>query len=94
MAMTHGLEGWCTDPLETHEERWLSWGKPTQLVRDQGVESMDQPAGPTKVEAVAVSWGAPDSLGQDLLRIDRPIVDRSRQSQRISVAVLTGMSLR
>jgi hypothetical protein len=36
-------EGWYTDPYQRHEARWLSEGKPTKLVRDDGVESYDEP---------------------------------------------------
>jgi hypothetical protein len=37
------LEGWCTDPYELHEARWLSNGKPTKLVRDGEATSYDEP---------------------------------------------------
>jgi hypothetical protein len=93
MAVTHGLEGWCTDPMEMHEERWLSWGEPTRLVRDHGVESSDEPHGPEMVEAIAVQWGEPASSGEDLLRTHDRVTDKTQQSQRISLAVLTGISL-
>ena len=36
-------QGWFTDPYRRHEARWLSDGKPTMLVRDQGVETYDDP---------------------------------------------------
>lgn len=36
-------EGWFTDPYGIHEARWLSEGRPTQLVRDSGSESYDKP---------------------------------------------------
>ena len=91
--MTHGLEGWCTDPMGIHDERWLSWGKPTQLVRDHGVESLDEPQGPSVGEASAVQWGESARSGQDLLRTDRPVRDKTQQSQRISLAVMTGISM-
>jgi hypothetical protein len=38
-------EGWCPDPFGRHEARWLSGGEPTDLVRDGGVESHDEPPG-------------------------------------------------
>jgi hypothetical protein len=37
------VEGWFTDPFGRHEARWLSFGEPTKLVRDGGVESYDEP---------------------------------------------------
>ena len=36
-------EGWCPDPFGRHEVRWISNGSPTNLVRDGGVESHDDP---------------------------------------------------
>jgi hypothetical protein len=36
-------EGWFTDPFGRHEARWLSFGKPTKLVRDGAVEAYDEP---------------------------------------------------
>jgi hypothetical protein len=36
-------EGWFTDPFGRHEARWLSFGKPTKLVRDGEVEGYDEP---------------------------------------------------
>jgi hypothetical protein len=40
---TSELEGWCTDPFGRHEARWMSQGRPTKLVRDNGVESYEEP---------------------------------------------------
>ena len=39
----HKEEGWYTDPFARHEERWMSNGQPTKLVRDQGKVSQDEP---------------------------------------------------
>jgi hypothetical protein len=36
-------QGWCRDPYGNHDERWFSGGQPTNLVRDQGTESYDEP---------------------------------------------------
>ncbi len=36
-------EGWYVDPYGIHEARWISAGKPTELVRDGGKESKDAP---------------------------------------------------
>jgi hypothetical protein len=36
-------EGWYRDPFAIHEDRWMSQGRPTKLVRDGGVESYDPP---------------------------------------------------
>jgi len=37
------LEGWYTDPFDRHEARWMSAGKPTELVRDGRAEAHDPP---------------------------------------------------
>jgi hypothetical protein len=37
------LQGWHRDPFGNHGERWFSDGRPTNLVRDQGTESYDEP---------------------------------------------------
>jgi hypothetical protein len=36
-------EGWHLDPYKLHTDRWISNGRPTKLVRDDGVESYDPP---------------------------------------------------
>ena len=38
-----GLQGWAEDPFRLHEQRYFSAGRPTKLVRDDGVESYDEP---------------------------------------------------
>jgi hypothetical protein len=35
--------GWYRDAYGSHDDRWVSGGKPTNLVRDQGIESYDEP---------------------------------------------------
>jgi hypothetical protein len=64
-------EGWFTDPFLVHDERWLSNGRPTKLVKDGGFESFDPPPDrpptqtPTRVEADPKATG-----GTDLQRAD------------------------
>jgi hypothetical protein len=36
-------QGWYLDPYGIHGQRWISDGHPTVLVRDQGLESRDEP---------------------------------------------------
>ena len=36
-------QGWYSDPYGYHKARWFSDGRPTALVRDDGVESSDPP---------------------------------------------------
>jgi hypothetical protein len=33
------IEGWYLDPYGIHEQRWMSGGRPTRLVRDAGTEA-------------------------------------------------------
>lgn len=64
--------GWYTDPWELHQARWMSAGKPTKLVRDEGVESYDElpSAPPTHIpERIAEPVS---TRADDLLRADRP----------------------
>jgi len=44
MANTlRNAQGWYSDPYGHHKARWFSDGRPTALVRDDGVESTDPP---------------------------------------------------
>ena len=36
-------QGWYLDPFALHEARYFSDGKPTKLVRDDGVETYQEP---------------------------------------------------
>ena len=70
-------EGWYRDPYGLHDDRWFSDGRPTNLVRDQFIESHDeppQPEPPLPLEPVAETAA---SNGQDLLRAD----DGERESE-------------
>ena len=40
---TNPAEGWYRDPFAIHEDRWMSQGRPTKLVRDGATESYDPP---------------------------------------------------
>jgi hypothetical protein len=60
------LTGWCNDPYDRHEHRWLTAGRPTALVSDGGVESQDSPPdGPFVVDPVRVEH---NSVGDGDLR--------------------------
>jgi hypothetical protein len=70
-------EGWYRDPYGLHDDRWFSDGRPTNLVRDQFIESHDEPPQsepPLPLEPVAETVA---SNGQDLLRAD----DGERESE-------------
>jgi hypothetical protein len=62
-------EGWYRDPFAVHEDRWMSQGRPTKLVRDGGTESYDPPPDlplPDVLEPVTPDSGA--SAGASDLR--------------------------
>jgi hypothetical protein len=62
-------EGWFTDPFGRHEARWLSFGTPTKLVRDDGVEAYDEP--PEEEEPSLIPERIPEvqlENGADLIR--------------------------
>ena len=63
-------QGWYCDPYRIHDDRWMSDGTPTRLVRDQDVESYDDPPPretPWPLVPVAEDQA---SDGDDLLRAD------------------------
>jgi hypothetical protein len=63
-------EGWYRDPYGRHGDRWFSDGRPTSLVRDQGIESRDEPppGEPPLPLVPAAEMEARD--GRDLMRAD------------------------
>jgi len=64
------LEGWYTDPFARYEARWMSAGRPTELVRDGRTEAHDPPPDePFKVMPVRVGVDAPRGA-DDLRRAD------------------------
>jgi len=63
-------EGWYRDPFAIHEDRWMSQGRPTKLVRDGGTEAYDPPPDlplPATLVPVDADGGAagPDEAGQE-----------------------------
>ena len=70
-------EGWYRDPYGLHDDRWFSDGRPSSLVRDEGIESHDEPPRgepPKPLESIAE---IEVSDGRDLLRAD----DAERESE-------------
>jgi hypothetical protein len=70
-------EGWYRDPYGLHDDRWFSDGRPSNLVRDEGIESHDEPPReepPKPLESIAE---IEVSDGRDLLRSD----DAERESE-------------
>jgi hypothetical protein len=64
-------EGWYKDPYGKHDDRWLSDGEPTSLVRDDGIESHDPPPDtPLPTTLVRSEASNEPSDGEDLRRAD------------------------
>jgi len=62
-------EGWYVDPYGEHDARWFSDGTPTELVRDDAMESRDPPPS-TPFEGDPQPVRAPDASPDDLRRAD------------------------
>jgi hypothetical protein len=65
-----GATGWYCDPYGMHSDRWFSDGRPTYLVRDQGVESHDEPPPWEPPPPLVPVAEAEVNDGSDLLRAD------------------------
>lgn len=63
-------EGWYRDPFELHAERWFSNDVPTNLVRDDGVESRDEPPARDYARPLVESTADEREGGSDLKRAD------------------------
>jgi hypothetical protein len=62
-------EGWYRDPYQIHTDRWFSDGRPTSLVRDNGIESRDPPP-PTPPPGELIESAAGPEGPDDLRRAD------------------------
>ncbi len=88
MAITM-TEGWCTDPFELHEARWISAGTPTKLVRDGSVENYEPvPSAAPSALPVPMCGRAAASHGADLLRSDRAVPDARSAMNRAASKIL------
>ncbi len=63
-------EGWYLDPFGIHEQRWMSGGRPTALVRDDGAEGSDEPPDRPLPNPLVRAPVAASALGADLRRAD------------------------
>jgi len=63
-------EGWYHDPFGLHAERWFSDDVPTNLVRDGGVESRDEPPARDYARPLVESTTHGPGNGFDLERAD------------------------
>jgi hypothetical protein len=90
-------EGWYRDPFAIHEDRWMSQGRPTKLVRDGGVEAYDPPPDlPLHAELVpAVSDGgeASGSPGPGEGEAGQEPGYSDRRARRAAFDAITGASL-
>lgn len=71
--MKSKAQGWYRDPYAIHEDRYISQGTPTKLVRDRGRESYDPPPDrpPPEDKLVPVESSDDDMMdGSDLRRAD------------------------
>jgi len=87
-------EGWYRDPYAIHEDRWMSQGRPTRLVRDGGTESYDPPPDlplPGALVPVAPDEGA-SADGSDLRRSGETGQDPSYSRKRARRAALDAIS--
>jgi hypothetical protein len=83
-------EGWYRDPFAIHEDRWMSQGRPTKLVRDAGTESYEPPPDlplPDVLVPVAADSGTSDG-NSDLRRADDGGQEPSYSAQRARRAAL------
>jgi hypothetical protein len=58
------------DPYGIHEQRWMSAGRPTNLVRDAGKEAQDQPPDSPPQKPLVPAPVVESTRGSDLLRAD------------------------
>ena len=80
-------EGWYRDPFGLHDGRWLSGGRPTDLVCDDAQVTHDEPPDePMPASLERLLEGGPTN-GEDLKRIGdakpREGMDPKEQSQRV-----------
>jgi hypothetical protein len=79
-------EGWYTDPFARHEARWMSDGTPTRLVRDEGVESYDDPPDEEPTQTPVSIEADQMADGEDLLRAGDGDTDRESLGRRMEEA--------
>jgi hypothetical protein len=63
-------EGWYIDPYGIHEQRWMSSGRPTSLVRDGSTEATDEPPGGSPTGPLVPPPVIASPFAHDLLRAD------------------------
>ena len=85
-------EGWYRDPFAIHEDRWMSQGRPTKLVRDGGVEAYDPPPDlplPTELVPCVSDSGEDSGAGEG----GQEPGYSDRRARRAAFDAITGVSL-
>jgi hypothetical protein len=87
-------EGWFIDPFAAHEQRWISDGSPTELVRDDGVEAYDSPpAGEVATPLVpAPPVVLPEDQAADTLKRADDAQRESKRHEGVDPAIITAMA--
>jgi hypothetical protein len=89
---TISAEGWYRDPFAIHEDRWMSQGRPTKLVRDGGVEAYDPPPDlplPTELVPCVSDSGEDSGAGEG----GQEPGYSDRRARRAAFDAITGVSL-
>jgi hypothetical protein len=63
-------EGWYLDPYGVHERRWISQGRTTSLVMDDGVEGKDEPPHRPPARPFVSASTDQGSFGREMMRAD------------------------
>ncbi len=64
-------QGWYLDPYGVHEQRWISQGRPSNLVRDGRIEAKDPPPdGPANRPFIKVTGDPRSMTSRDMIRAD------------------------
>ena len=86
-------EGWYRDPYAIHEDRWMSEGRATKVVRDGGTESYDPPPDlPLPDVLVPSPTGSGASAnGSDLRRADAACDGATYSGKRARRAAIDAM---
>ena len=87
------IEGWYLDPYGIHEQRWMSAGTPTSLVRDSGTEGNDEPPDRPPSKPLVPAPVVESAFGRDLLRADDADNEPSRDLGSYADVALTANAM-
>lgn len=88
--MGQQAEGWYRDPYQIHDDRWMSAGQPTRLVRDGLTETYDEPPDLPLPDVLVPADSAEDEAasGSDLRRADEACDEPPYSAQKARRAVI------